>query len=668
MKKRLLSMLLVTLLIVNLFPVMSIPVSATAPNSDAEIEARINELSDSLKGTYFTVDHGTGCGKKSSGHGCINCQILNIMRTSWFKNKFGTVSASQLPIAAGGQASCMGFVNFASWYIFRSDNSDSVGRYYASNKMKFNYKNVSENAHLGDYLRLGGHSVIFISCDTSGITVLDCNYSGSYNCMVDRHKIPYSTYSSFTVSKMYSKSSGRPNIATGTTPSGRTSKPSVAVNGQTVAVSWTYSGSATKFDAYILQDPWSWEAIKYQTSVTGNICTFNNVAPGEYRAFVIARPNTNFVQSEWSDTFSISTASNLTEPTVQPALKNGTYSLTPKCAGGMCLDVWDGSSEDETNVQIHQSNGTAAQQWQFTYLNNGYYEIVAQCSGKALDVAHGWTDSGTNVWQYSKNGSNAQQWQLQDAGDGYYYLIPRLNTDLCLDVYDAGTTNGTNVQVWTKNQTDAQKWKISPVSTIPTTPNSTNEQNIRPTNFTLRIDKESFALGETATITPSADNATHYVVIIRKGESDHFDGELVYENNDVHGEITFTPTQKGAYTVRASARNENGTAETDIAKIIRVAYATELPTNLTVRTDKNDEYKVGDTVVISAFANNATFYNVEIWYGSPHTGEWQCEDVFDGQITFTPTKSGLYTMVVTAYSRGGFISTEKRFIAYGPSA
>ena len=48
MKKRLLSMLLVTLLIVNLFPVMSIPVSATAPNSDAEIEARINELSDSL--------------------------------------------------------------------------------------------------------------------------------------------------------------------------------------------------------------------------------------------------------------------------------------------------------------------------------------------------------------------------------------------------------------------------------------------------------------------------------------------------------------------------------------------------------------------------------------------------------------------------------------------
>ena len=664
MKKRLLNMLLVTLLIVNLFPAMAIPVSATAPNSDAEIEARINELSDSLKGTYFTVDHGTGCGKKSSGHGCINCQILNIMQTSWFKNKFGNVSASQLPIAAGGQASCMGFVNFASWYIFRSDNSDSVGRYYASNKMKFNYKNVSENAHLGDYLRLGGHSVIFISCDTSGITVLDCNYSGSYNCMVDRHKIPYSTYSSFTVSKMYSKSSGRPNVATGTTPSGKTSKPSVAVNGKAVTVSWTYSGSGTKFDAYILQDPWSWEAIKYQTSVTGNSCTFNNVAPGEYRAFVIARPNTNFVQSEWSDTFSISTASNSTEPTVQPALKNGTYSLTPKCAGGMCLDVWDGSSEDGANVQIYQSNGTAAQQWQFTYLNNGYYEIVAQCSGKALDVAHGWTDSGTNIWQYSRNSSDAQQWQLQDTGDGYYYLIPRLNTDLCLDVYDAGTTNGTNVQVWTKNQTDAQKWKINPVSTTPTTPNNTNEQNNLPTNLTVRIDKDSYALGESVAITPSADNATHYAISVWLGAFNT--GDLLYENYDLPEGITFTPPQKGTYTIRADAKNGNGYIS--IEKTFTVASATELPANLTVTTDKGDEYKVGETVIISAFAKNAAFYNVEIWHGYLYTGEWQCENVFDGKISFTPTKSGFYTMLVTAYNRYDSISTEKRFIAYGLSA
>lgn len=98
---------------------------------------------------------------------------------------------------------------------------------------------------------------------------------------------------------------------------GKTSKPSVSVNGQTVAVSWSYSGSASKFDVYLVQDPWRWADIKYQTTVTGNSCAFNNVSPGEYRAFVIARPNTDFVQSEWSDNISVgNTNNNESKPTV----------------------------------------------------------------------------------------------------------------------------------------------------------------------------------------------------------------------------------------------------------------------------------------------------------------------------------------------------------------
>ena len=76
-------------------------------------------------------------------------------------------------------------------------------------------------------------------------------------------------------------------------------KPSVSVNGQNVTVSWNNVANETSYDVYLLQSPWGWSNIKYSKSVSANTtsCTFTNVAPGYYGAFVIARPNENTVQS-----------------------------------------------------------------------------------------------------------------------------------------------------------------------------------------------------------------------------------------------------------------------------------------------------------------------------------------------------------------------------------
>lgn len=254
----------------------------------------------------------------------------------------------------------------------------------------------------------------------------------------------------------------RLTTSNGSATAGTASKPNVFVDGQNAAVSWEYSGTVSKFDVYLVQHPWRWEDIKYHVSTTSTWCTFEGVAPGEYRAFVIARPNADTKQSEWADvTVSAPGADNLSPEAA--TISNGVYTLAPWCAPNHRLDVAGGSAENEANIQIYQDNGTMAQQFEFTSTGDGYYLITAKVSGKCLDVQEGNTASGTNVWQYTSNSTDAQKWKLEAAEDGGYYVVPKLNPQLCLDVYAAKNDNGTNVQVYTRNQSSAQKWKLTPV-------------------------------------------------------------------------------------------------------------------------------------------------------------------------------------------------------------
>ena len=54
--------------------------------------------------------------------------------------------------------------------------------------------------------------------------------------------------------------------------------------------------------------------------------------------------------------------------------------------------------------------------------SDGYYKIEAEHSGKVLDVFGSKTENCTNVQQYEYNGSNAQKWKIVDAGNGYVLM------------------------------------------------------------------------------------------------------------------------------------------------------------------------------------------------------------------------------------------------------
>ena len=87
--------------------------------------------------------------------------------------------------------------------------------------------------------------------------------------------------------------------------------PAVSVDGSTVSASWNSVANATSYDVYLVQEPWGWGDIKYRGSTQGTSYTFTNVRNGAYAAFVIARPNKDTVQSEWSS-FNVNVASTST--------------------------------------------------------------------------------------------------------------------------------------------------------------------------------------------------------------------------------------------------------------------------------------------------------------------------------------------------------------------
>lgn len=83
---------------------------------------------------------------------------------------------------------------------------------------------------------------------------------------------------------------------------GRASKPTVSVdnNNSSVTVTWNSVDNADHYDVYLVQAPWGWEDIKYAASSWDTSYTFWNVRDGDYQTFVIARPNKDTIQSEWT--------------------------------------------------------------------------------------------------------------------------------------------------------------------------------------------------------------------------------------------------------------------------------------------------------------------------------------------------------------------------------
>ena len=145
-------------------------------------------------------------------------------------------------------------------------------------------------------------------------------------------------------------------------------------------------------------------------------------------------------------------------------IEDGTYVIQSNL-GSYVLDVANGSSSNGANIQLYQSNKTAAQQWVITLEDDGYYSIKNVGSGKYLDVNSGKAENGRNIWQYTGNASLAQRWLITVSGSSYA-IVSAINQKYVIDVAAGEAKNGANVQLYKSNGTAAQLFWFASVGGV----------------------------------------------------------------------------------------------------------------------------------------------------------------------------------------------------------
>lgn len=125
---------------------------------------------------------------------------------------------------------------------------------------------------------------------------------------------------------------------------------------------------------------------------------------------------------------------------------DGTYTIV-NAASGKALDVAGGSAYSGANVQQYQPNGSAAQRWNITFDAGGYRIASAAGAGGAyvLDVSGGISSNGSaanggNLQVYQSNNSAAQRFTLQPTT----YVPPMPPTQLSMYTRAQGRFSATN--------------------------------------------------------------------------------------------------------------------------------------------------------------------------------------------------------------------------------
>jgi|GEM_PF-1369627 len=134
---------------------------------------------------------------------------------------------------------------------------------------------------------------------------------------------------------------------------------------------------------------------------------------------------------------------------------------------GLNMDVFGISTADGANIAQGTPNNGTNQQFKFTHLGDGVYQILAVHSGKSIDIDAIKMNDGANVQQWTYFGSANQQFIVFPTDlTGTYKLIAK-HSGKVVEVAGASTANNANVQQWTNNNQTCGQWKFVPVVITP---------------------------------------------------------------------------------------------------------------------------------------------------------------------------------------------------------
>ncbi|WP_258175677.1 RICIN domain-containing protein [Bifidobacterium callitrichos] len=146
-------------------------------------------------------------------------------------------------------------------------------------------------------------------------------------------------------------------------------------------------------------------------------------------------------------------------PSANVSITNGDVNIASAIDSKKVVDIYGAATTDGAQVQIYSSNGTKAQQFRFTQVGNGIYQIMNVQSGKLVEVAGGAYIDGASVQQRASNGKASQRWQVRDYGNGKIALL-NSNSNKALDVPAGNASDLVALWVYTLNGTTAQQWQL----------------------------------------------------------------------------------------------------------------------------------------------------------------------------------------------------------------
>lgn len=235
-------------------------------------------------------------------------------------------------------------------------------------------------------------------------------------------------------------------------------------------------------------------------------------------------------------------------------LADGTYTISTLLNSNYVLDVKDGSTSNGANIQLYESNDTAAQQFKVSHDSQGYVTFTNVKSGRVLDLNGAVVKDAGNIQQYTSNGTRAQKWIVKQDGNGYV-VMSAINPNYILDLNGGSVRNGSNIQLHSVTGSNSQRWNITKYVSKDERINNLAAQNkntladgvyeinsVKNSNYTLDVNSAS------------TRNGANVQLYLRNGTQ----AQAFRVSHDSQGFVTFTNINSGKVIDLDGAITKNG--------------------------------------------------------------------------------------------------------------
>ena len=118
-------------------------------------------------------------------------------------------------------------------------------------------------------------------------------------------------------------------------------------------------------------------------------------------------------------------------------------------------------TNNSNNITLDSETDNNNQVWRFERQEDNSYIIRSVVDSTCIDAEMGETEDGTNVQTYEYNGTDAQRWYFYKKGNNQYTIVSS-KADVVIDAKTSAgeISDGTNIQLYHPNGTDAQIYTI----------------------------------------------------------------------------------------------------------------------------------------------------------------------------------------------------------------